>query len=153
MKDGDLWELFTRLVLQRGPRSVKITKVKGHATEAMVQEGKVKLAEKQGNDRSDTAAALGVTESQSKVHAFGALYSARHVRYRAIMCRIQKYIVGLKEEERKLKQEAARQQQPFREAKERSVCIPMSLRYPEDLDADGTETPGEYLRMHPIHDV
>ena len=57
------------------PKALKVVKVKGHATDTMVKEGKVKLAEKKGNDRSDTAAALGVTESQAKVHAFGALVS------------------------------------------------------------------------------
>ena len=116
--------------LRRGPWGVTITKVKGHATDEMVSEGKVKLADKKGNDRSDTAAALGVTESQAKVHAFGAMYSARQLLYRTLMCRIQKYIVGLKEEEKRLKQEVARQQQPFKEAKERSMLMPMSPGLP-----------------------
>ena len=48
MKDGDLWQLFTDLVLQRGPETVVITKVKGHATDDMVKEGKVQPADKEG---------------------------------------------------------------------------------------------------------
>ena len=55
-KDGDLWELFAKLVRQRGPNSVKITNVKGHATEEMAQQGKVKAEEKKGNDYADEAA-------------------------------------------------------------------------------------------------
>ena len=40
IRDGDLWELFEQIVKQRGPKSVRITKVKGHATQEMVDEGK-----------------------------------------------------------------------------------------------------------------
>ena len=43
-----------------------------------MKEGKVLLADKEGNDRADTAAALGATESQAKVQIFGAMYSYRH---------------------------------------------------------------------------
>ena len=85
MKDGDLWELFAHLVSRRGPESVTITKVKGHATEDMVEKGTVQRADKEGNDWADTAAALGVTDSQKKVRKFGSLYSYRHGLYRAFM--------------------------------------------------------------------
>ncbi len=37
--------------------SVRTTKVKGHATQKMVDEGEVKEADKEGNDQADTAAA------------------------------------------------------------------------------------------------
>ena len=43
MRDGDLWQVFADLVSQRGPQSVTITKVQGHATQEMVDEGKVEL--------------------------------------------------------------------------------------------------------------
>ena len=52
MKDGDLWEHFAEIAEQRGPHSVWITKVKGHATQEMVDEGKVEEDEKRGNDES-----------------------------------------------------------------------------------------------------
>lgn len=56
MRDGDLWELFANIVEERGPHSVTITKVKGHATKEMVEDGKVEEEEKRGNDVSDEAA-------------------------------------------------------------------------------------------------
>ena len=102
MRDGDSWEDFAEMVKQRGPHSVTLTKVKGHATEDMVNEGKVKLSEKQGNDKADIAADLGATSSQAKVQAFGPLYCQRQKNYRALMCRVQNDIVGLKVEEKKL---------------------------------------------------
>ena len=90
MQDGDLWQLFATLVRQRGPHSVQLTKVKGHATEQMVTEGKVTRLDKEGNDKADRAAELGATASQAKVQAFGRLYSQRQQEYRTLVCRIQK---------------------------------------------------------------
>ena len=78
MRDGDLWDNVVDLVTQRGPHSVWITKVKGHATKEMVEEGKVELEEKEGNDAADKAADLGAMDSQIKVHRFGEMYCRRH---------------------------------------------------------------------------
>ena len=102
MRDGDLWQVFADVVRQRGPYSVIITKVKGHATEQMVQDGKVERCDKEGNDKADKAAELGATISQARVQAFGRLYSCRQQEYRTFVCRVQRYIVALKEEERRL---------------------------------------------------
>lgn len=60
-KDGDRWEIFDEVVRGRGPETVKITKVKGHATKEIVEEGKVKVVEKEGNDKADEAAEEGAT--------------------------------------------------------------------------------------------
>ena len=113
MKDGDLWEAFTNIVLRRGPETVTLTKVKGHATDEMVAEGKVALSEKLGNDRADVAADKGATATQQTVQEFGSMYCSRHKRYRQWMCRVQRFIVGLKAEERRLKQEKKRAKDPF----------------------------------------
>ena len=99
-KDGDLWEVFAKLVRQRGPKSAKITKVKGHATEEMVQQGKVKAEEKRGNDHVDEAADAGATKSQGRLKIFGELYSRRHECYRKLMAQVQTFVVELKKEEK-----------------------------------------------------
>ena len=106
MRDGDLWENFADLVKQRGPHTVCITKVKGHATTEMVEEGVVAEEDKAGNDGADAAADLGAMESQSQVYKFGALYCRRHKLYRNFMCKIQRFVVGLKKEEKKLRGES-----------------------------------------------
>ena len=130
MKGGDLWEVFANIVQRRGPETVTISKVKGHATDEMVKEGQVRLSDKKGNDNADRAADRGATESQAKVHRHGAMYSRRHKEYRALMCRIQNFIVGLKEEERKLKQEAAKKEDPLGQKTAKKTTVPRSLRYP-----------------------
>ena len=57
--DGDLWDWFARLVQAKGPEAVQLSKVKGHATDEMVNQGKVKKEHKEGNDASDEAADIG----------------------------------------------------------------------------------------------
>ena len=41
--DGDLWKVAWNILMQRGTTTVKVTKVKGHATEQHVEEGHVEL--------------------------------------------------------------------------------------------------------------
>ena len=47
------------MVRYRSARSVKVSKVKGHATDLMVAEGKVRREDKHGNDAADVAANFG----------------------------------------------------------------------------------------------
>ena len=46
LKDRDLWEQFQTNVDAKGPGWVKLRKAKGHATDEMVDEGKVEGHEK-----------------------------------------------------------------------------------------------------------
>ena len=41
-KNGDLWQVFHNTLKMKGPDSFKATKVKGHATQEMVEGGKVR---------------------------------------------------------------------------------------------------------------
>ena len=134
MKDGDLWEVFADIASQRGPWSVTITKVKGHATQEMVDEGKVDEEEKKSNDGSDEAADLGATESQGRVAKFASLYSWRHQLYRQRMTRVQKYVVGLKKEDRRLREEDEKERDPFEKKEGRKVKVEKQLRYAETND-------------------
>ena len=44
--NGDLWKSIEEAIITKGPKTVKVSKVKGHATDEMVKEGKVKEEEK-----------------------------------------------------------------------------------------------------------
>ena len=50
-KDGYLIAIIQHMILAQGPDTVKVTKVKGHATDADVDLGWVKLEDKHGNSR------------------------------------------------------------------------------------------------------
>ena len=57
--DGDLLILIRRMVDLRGGDTVRITKVKGHADEGMVADGRVRVLERLGNNAADEAADFG----------------------------------------------------------------------------------------------
>ena len=65
MKDGDLWKMFQDFVAWRGPWSVWLSKVKGHATQEQVERGAVKAEDKEGNDLSDEAAGEGSKDDRN----------------------------------------------------------------------------------------
>ena len=58
LKDGDLF-LIDRMIRLRGPDTVRVSKVKGHADEAMVRSGQVREADRLGNCAADEAADFG----------------------------------------------------------------------------------------------
>ena len=57
--DGDLLLVIERMIQQRGVRSVRISKVKGHADDDMVAVGRVRVEDKVGNDLADRTADFG----------------------------------------------------------------------------------------------
>ena len=59
VKDGDLIALVQYMINTRGRDTVRVTKVKGHAEDVDVQQGRVRLVDKQGNAEADVAADLG----------------------------------------------------------------------------------------------
>ncbi len=55
-----MWEVFHNFVKAKGHWAVTVSKVKGHATEEMVAQGRVKPEEKEGNDMADKIADQGI---------------------------------------------------------------------------------------------
>ena len=59
VKDGDRLLQIDRMLLLRGLDTVRITKVKGHADEGMVLDGRIREVDRSGNDAADEAADFG----------------------------------------------------------------------------------------------
>ncbi len=76
--DGDMWELLHETLKKKGPNTFKATKIKGHATNAMVESGKVQPQDKEGNDEADYYAAEGVKLYGKETIEVGARLTARH---------------------------------------------------------------------------
>ena len=57
--DGDLLILLRRMIDLRGSNTVRFTKVKGHADEGMVSDGRVRELDRLGNNAADEAADFG----------------------------------------------------------------------------------------------
>ena len=67
MKDGDLLATIHSMLSLRGFDTMKVSKVKGHATRAMVDSGDVRLEDLVGNNGADAAADLGRLRQQDAV--------------------------------------------------------------------------------------
>ena len=59
VNDGDLLLMVQQLVQWRGTGSSAVTKVKGHADEGLVAQGRVREVDRIGNNEADAAADLG----------------------------------------------------------------------------------------------
>ena len=59
VKDGDLLLLIKRMLQLRGLVTARVTKVKGHADEGMVLDGRVREVDRLGNDAADEDADFG----------------------------------------------------------------------------------------------
>ena len=59
VKEGDLLLLIERMLRLRGVDTVRVTKVKGHADEGVVLDGRVREIDRLGNNAADEAADLG----------------------------------------------------------------------------------------------
>ena len=57
--DGDFLILIRRMVDLWGSNTVRVTKVKGHADEGMVADGRVRVLDRLGNNAADEAADFG----------------------------------------------------------------------------------------------
>ena len=74
--DGDLLALIEKILAEQGPDSAQVSKVKGHADESMVRDGRVRMLDKIGNDLADRAADFGrrrvpptIIDSKRMVHS------------------------------------------------------------------------------------
>ena len=77
MKNGDLWGFFAESTLAKGPRAINLTKVKGHAAQEMVDEGRVDEEEKKGNAGADEGANKGAEEEQQGLSTVARKYAGR----------------------------------------------------------------------------
>ena len=74
--DGDLLALIEKILAEQGPDSAQVSKVKGHADESMVWDGRVRMLDKIGNDLADRSADFGrrrvppaIIDSKRMVHS------------------------------------------------------------------------------------
>lgn len=93
-KDGDLWEQFWAATLLRGPRTLKLTKVKGHTTLKDLVEGKITEEMREGNNCADKAADAGTKEGMPGLAQLANWLAARHKQHRAFMSRVHKMIIA-----------------------------------------------------------
>ena len=73
-KDGDLWP-------NKGPESIRISKVKGHATETNIEAGIATKEDKEGNDKADKYADEGVKGHTEELVEISGVLARRQNKY------------------------------------------------------------------------
>ena len=102
-KDGDVWYAIWRIILAKSPQAIKVTKLKGHATEEDVTVGIIIEVDKSGNHISDT-----LVKEATLLHGQGTVDLAkwlgcRHNAYCSMLEEVQRFIIrmmSLEKEER-----------------------------------------------------
>ena len=95
VKDGDLIALARYMIRTRGRETVRVTKVKGHAEDVDVQQGRVRLLDKQGIAEADHAADLGRRhQSEILIDARRRLLGARSHWY-PIMTDLHRFMIAI----------------------------------------------------------
>ena len=95
MKDGDLLTTIHSMLNLRGFDTVKVSKVKGHATRAMVAGGDVRLEDLVGNNGADAAADLGrLRQHDDVITARRDLLRVRRLWY-PIMLDLHRFMVAI----------------------------------------------------------
>ena len=95
MKDGDLITTIHSMLSLRGFSTVKVSKVKGHATPAMVASGDVRVEDLVGNNGADAAADFGrLRQNDEVIAARRDLLRVRRFWY-PIMHDLHKFMVAI----------------------------------------------------------
>ena len=95
VKDGDLLATIHSMLCLRGFDTVKVSKVKGHATRAVVNNGDVRFEDLVGNNGADAAADLGrLRQHDDVITARRDLLRVHRFRY-TIIFDLHKFMVAI----------------------------------------------------------
>ena len=91
-RDGDMWHMYFQHAAAKSVSAIAISKVKGHATDDMVEAGQVRAADKLGNDKADEAADEGVTLFGAPMVRLSKNYTKRHIAYSQLVADIHEHL-------------------------------------------------------------
>ena len=108
----DLWQRVWEVVNRREAATIKVSKLKGHATETQVQEEKVPKEETGGNHKADDAAGEGVELMEPGIRSFVNWLQGRQKVYTKLMREIQSASVRVLAEQSSMKDEEKKRRRP-----------------------------------------
>jgi hypothetical protein len=83
--DGDLWRLFYVLTKARTPHSLRVTKVKGHATQEHLDSGSISTNDREDNFAADDIAGRYWTDTNPSLSKWVNFMALRHRNYSNFM--------------------------------------------------------------------
>ena len=95
MKNGDIWEIFQKHVQCFGSDHIRMSKVKGHATEADVQEGRVADWDRDGNNQCDKYAGEAASLYGTGVPHLAKAYAYNHELYQIVTMHVHIFLCSM----------------------------------------------------------
>ena len=131
--DGDLWQNFYQCATSKGVEAVRITWVKGHATDDHVAQGITTDTHRKGNDAADKCADFGVAAFGPDLQELCATYLWRHVRYVKLVKGILQMFVRVFKADAELRAKKEKNE-PYTQSQEQNLtAIPANgLKYADN---------------------
>ena len=143
-KNGDLNELLFNCIRSKGVQAIKGSKVKGHATQADIDQGKSNANDVIGNQRADKAAASGIKQIPPTTVSLANWFSKRHAAYMQLARKIHNLIIEMMHANSAKRNEDQKLINPFQHATPAAqrIPIPTKLQY-------GTHDQARTLHLRP----
>ena len=93
ISDGDLWQHFFDAAKAKGVGTIKLTWVKGHATQEHIDRGITTAEKLAGNHEADTTADLGTELHGKELIKIAGKMQTKHKAYTRFMMEITKHII------------------------------------------------------------
>ncbi len=128
-RDGDLWAVLQHAVKSQTPKSIAISKVKGHATDQLVFDGVATQNDKDGNDAADEHVSDAYNLYGAGLLSLTNLCAARHTEYVRFMTAYIHMLVDIYKTDRDLSARRQAQQIAIGRGPKQLYDIPSSLAY------------------------
>ena len=93
--DGDLWNQIWIILRSRGSHSVRVTKVKGHATIQHLVDGAVEPIDKYCNDMADSLATYAREHRSDNMGRISDFFAQRHKYYVSFLTALHDYLLAM----------------------------------------------------------
>ena len=95
LSDGDLWHDYWHAICAKGPNSVALSKVKGHATIQDIQSGITTPMDKHGNDVADSLATQAREARDDNLSGISDYFAGRQSQYVDFVFSLHSYILHM----------------------------------------------------------
>ena len=95
VNDGDLLALAQRLLRWRGAGTAAVSKVKGHADEGLVAQGRVREVDRIGNNEADAAADLGRKRVHHVISDARRTLNRACARWYPVVCDLHRFFIAI----------------------------------------------------------
>ena len=127
-----MWLRFYQAVMAKSARSIRLTWVKGHATQEHVDKGITTIENKVGNQEVDAVAGLGTALHGEDVMLAAKCMSARHGKYLKFMKMVSHHIIEAYSIHRELTSRQDKIDEEQRIQGERKKISYQALSYPDE---------------------